>query len=385
MPDSSNAALLVRCHAGEDSCIAVYKPMRGETPLWDFPDGTLHRREVAAFALARALGWPRVPPTVLRDGPYGPGSVQLFVPFDPQHHFFTLEMDHADVFRRVALFDIAANNADRKGGHCLLDADGNVWLIDHGVCFAVEPKLRTVIWTFVGEPLPDDAVADLARVHAELDRRARRGDDAPLAPRRPTRSAPCGADRAAARGRAVSGARAGGPPATHGRRSDPPPPHRGDAARGLRDRRVADRCRRNHRRGRRGPARVGSSGRSTPRCALRRMRALRAAARELERYFAGRLRVFRTPVDLSLARTPLARGILEVTRTIPYGELWTYGDVAAAAGRPGAARAAGSTLAHSPIEIFVPCHRVVPAGPGLGSYGGEEDRRATLLRLERAI
>jgi methylated-DNA-[protein]-cysteine S-methyltransferase len=112
---------------------------------------------------------------------------------------------------------------------------------------------------------------------------------------------------------------------------------------------------------------------------------LRGAARELERYFAGRLRVFRTPVDLRLARTPLARDILEVVRGIPYGELWTYGDVAAAAGRPGAARAAGSTLAHCPIEIFVPCHRVVPAGPGLGSYGGAEDRRATLLRLEHAI
>jgi len=112
---------------------------------------------------------------------------------------------------------------------------------------------------------------------------------------------------------------------------------------------------------------------------------LNAAARELERYFAGRLRIFRTPVDLRLARTPLARGILEVVRAIPYGELWTYGDVAAAAGRPGAARAAGSTLAHCPIEVFVPCHRVVPAGPGLGSYGGAEDRRATLLRLERAI
>jgi methylated-DNA-[protein]-cysteine S-methyltransferase len=112
---------------------------------------------------------------------------------------------------------------------------------------------------------------------------------------------------------------------------------------------------------------------------------MRAAARELERYFAGRLRVFRTPVDLRLARTPLARSILEVVRAIPYGELWTYGDVAAAAGRPGAARAAGSTLAHCPIEIFVPCHRVVPAGPGLGSYGGAEDRRATLLRLEHAI
>ena len=168
LPDSSNAALLVRCHAGAETHIAVYKPMRGEAPLWDFPDGTLHRREVAAFALARALGWPKIPPTVLREGPYGPGSVQLFVPFDVEHHFFTLEMEHADVFRRVALFDIAANNADRKGGHCLLDADGDVWMIDHGVCFAVEPTQRTVIWTFVDEPLPADAAADLARVRDEL-------------------------------------------------------------------------------------------------------------------------------------------------------------------------------------------------------------------------
>lgn len=170
LPDSSNAALLVRCRVDDetDGRIAVYKPMRGEAPLWDFPDGTLHRREVAAFALARALGWPKIPSTVLREGPYGPGSLQLFVPFDPEHHFFTLEMEHADVFRRVALFDIAANNADRKGGHCLLDADGEIWFIDHGVCFAVEPKLRTVIWTFVGEPLPVDATEDLERVLEEL-------------------------------------------------------------------------------------------------------------------------------------------------------------------------------------------------------------------------
>ncbi|MEP6759631.1 MAG: methylated-DNA--[protein]-cysteine S-methyltransferase [Actinomycetota bacterium] len=112
---------------------------------------------------------------------------------------------------------------------------------------------------------------------------------------------------------------------------------------------------------------------------------LRTAAHELERFFAGRLRVLRSPVDLRLARTPLARSILEVTRRIPYGQLWTYGDVAAAAGRPGAARAAGSTLAHCPIEIFVPCHRVVPSGPELGSYGGAEGRRAALLRLEHAI
>jgi uncharacterized repeat protein (TIGR03843 family) len=169
LPNSSNAALLVRAEAGEDSCIAVYKPMRGEAPLWDFPDGTLHRREVAAFVLAQALGWPRVPPTVLRDGPFGPGSVQLFVTFDPNEHFFTMEVKRADVFRRVAMFDVAVNNADRKGGHCLLGDDDQVWVIDHGVCFAVEPKLRTVIWTFVGEALPADAVEDLSRARGQLE------------------------------------------------------------------------------------------------------------------------------------------------------------------------------------------------------------------------
>ncbi len=112
---------------------------------------------------------------------------------------------------------------------------------------------------------------------------------------------------------------------------------------------------------------------------------LRTAFDELERYFDKRLRAFVTPVDLVLVRTPFARAVLQVTRRIPYGHLWTYGDVAAAAQRPGAARAAGTILAHCPMELFVPCHRVVTSGPGLGSYGGADDRRATLLRLEGAI
>jgi uncharacterized repeat protein (TIGR03843 family) len=168
LPNSSNAALLVRCIGDGEPLIAVYKPMRGEAPLWDFPEGTLHRREVAAFVLAEALGWPRIPPTVLRDGPYGPGSVQLFVRFDPGEHFFTMEVERADIFRRVALFDLAANNADRKAGHCLLADDGEVWMIDHGLCFAVEPKLRTVIWPFVDEPIPADAIADLRRVASAI-------------------------------------------------------------------------------------------------------------------------------------------------------------------------------------------------------------------------
>jgi methylated-DNA-[protein]-cysteine S-methyltransferase len=116
-----------------------------------------------------------------------------------------------------------------------------------------------------------------------------------------------------------------------------------------------------------------------------RAAALRAATRDLEAYFGGRRAPMRTPADLLLVGTPFARTVLEITQTIPYGEMWTYGDVAGKAGRPGAARAAGSALARSPIELFVPCHRVVPSGPGLGSYGGSEDRRATLLRFERVI
>lgn len=114
-------------------------------------------------------------------------------------------------------------------------------------------------------------------------------------------------------------------------------------------------------------------------------RGLAPVGRELDSYFGGRLRRFTTPVDLRLARTPFARSVLEVTQRIPYGELWTYGDVAAHAGHPGAARGAGTALARCPIELLVPCHRVVPAGPGLGRYGGDEDRRAVLLRLEHAI
>jgi hypothetical protein len=170
LPGASNATLLARCTSGAERVLAVYKPRRGETPLWDFPDGTLHRREVAAYVTSRALGWPNVPPTVLRDGPFGTGSVQLFVDADPSAHYFTLEATHADEFRRVALFDLVVNNADRKAGHCLLDADGTIWVIDHGVCFSDEPKLRTVIWEFVGEPFPADAVEALGRLRDDLGR-----------------------------------------------------------------------------------------------------------------------------------------------------------------------------------------------------------------------
>jgi uncharacterized repeat protein (TIGR03843 family) len=170
LPRSSNYTFLARAGDGDDAVLVVYKPQRGEIPLWDFPEGTLCRREVAAYVVARSLGWPNIPPTILRDGPEGVGSVQRFVPFDPEAHYFTLEPERADDFRRVALFDVVVNNADRKGGHCLLGEDGTIWVIDHGVCFSQEPhKLRTVIWEHVDEPIESALLEDLRRFDAELE------------------------------------------------------------------------------------------------------------------------------------------------------------------------------------------------------------------------
>lgn len=154
---SSNATFLIAASLDGVDVPAVYKPRRGERPLWDFPEGTLCAREVAAYELSRALGWAIVPETVLRDGPHGAGMVQQFVDHDPEDHYFTLLEAHADVFRRFAVFDVLANNADRKGGHCLLARrDAHVWGIDHGLTFHVAPKLRTVIWDFAREPLPPE-------------------------------------------------------------------------------------------------------------------------------------------------------------------------------------------------------------------------------------
>jgi uncharacterized repeat protein (TIGR03843 family) len=170
LPGASNDAFLCRVSSGELEALAVYKPRDGEAPLWDFPDGTLYLREVAAHVVSEALGWGIVPPTVVRDGPYGVGAVQLYVDHDPAEHYFTLVEDHADAFRRVACFDLLINNADRKAGHCLLErGTERIFVVDHGVAFHAEPKLRTVIWDFAGEPIPDALVADVARFAAALD------------------------------------------------------------------------------------------------------------------------------------------------------------------------------------------------------------------------
>jgi uncharacterized repeat protein (TIGR03843 family) len=168
LPRASNSTFLAEVTGGPGALPVVYKPRDGETPLWDFPDGTLCNREVAAFVLARALGWPNVPPTVLRDGPHGQGSVQLFVESDPTEHYFTLRERFPDEFRRVAAFDVVVGNGDRKAGHCMLTAEGAVWVVDHGLCFAARPWLRTVIWDFAGELVQDQVREDLHRIAGDL-------------------------------------------------------------------------------------------------------------------------------------------------------------------------------------------------------------------------
>ncbi|CAA9566270.1 MAG: hypothetical protein AVDCRST_MAG73-4208 [uncultured Thermomicrobiales bacterium] len=172
IPWGSNYTFAVglECPDGREQ-LAIYKPRAGEAPLYDFPDGSLYRREVASFALSRALGWRIVPPTVVReDGPNGVGSLQLYVeptPDSPELRRFWGSC--APEIERLVLFDHVANNADRKIGHCLRDPDGKVWGIDHGLTFSRQPKLRTVLWQFVGQPISPPLLADLRRLRLRSD------------------------------------------------------------------------------------------------------------------------------------------------------------------------------------------------------------------------
>ena len=170
MPWSSNATFLAEVGHDGVALPVVYKPGRGERPLRDFPPD-LYRREQAAYLLSDALGWGLVPETVLRDGPHGRGAVQRLVPADYAVHYFTLleQPQHRDALLAVAVFDVVANNADRKGGHVLLGDDGRIWSVDHGLCFHARPKLRTVVWDFAGQPVPEPLVADVARLAAHDD------------------------------------------------------------------------------------------------------------------------------------------------------------------------------------------------------------------------
>lgn len=169
---SSNSAMLVEITGADERMLhGVYKPEEGERPLRDFPP-RIYRRERAAYALSEALGWDLIPATVLREqGPFGPGSLQLFVEHDPADHYFSLygtapETD--EVLRRMAVFDVVANNTDRKAGHVLRGLDGHLWGIDQGLCFSAPEKLRTVIWEFAGEPVPEPLLTDLEPLAEEL-------------------------------------------------------------------------------------------------------------------------------------------------------------------------------------------------------------------------
>ena len=165
MPWASNVTLLTEVEHGGACVRAIYKPGRGERPLWDFPP-CLYKRELAAYLFSEALGWGLVPPTIVREGPLGEGSFQLFLEAEFEQHWFTLREDprHRERLQKICVYDFVANNADRKSGHCLLGPDGEIYAIDNGLTFHTDLKLRTVIWDYAGEPIPKGMLDDLKRV-----------------------------------------------------------------------------------------------------------------------------------------------------------------------------------------------------------------------------
>ena len=165
----SNYTFLTSVKYQKTSYKAIYKPQKGEIPLWDFPPETLANRETSAFLISEALSWGFVPPTIIRpDAPLGPGSLQWFIPHDPEVNYFTFTKELKEKLRSVAIFDIIINNADRKGSHLIIDNHGKIWLIDHGICFHHELKLRTVIWDFISERIPDEITRDLHSLKGKL-------------------------------------------------------------------------------------------------------------------------------------------------------------------------------------------------------------------------
>ncbi len=169
LPWSTNYTFLASVRRASWQTLAVYKPQKGERPLWDFPRGTLCLREYAAFLVSEALGWGLVPPTILRDGPHGLGMVQFYIDAEPDENYFTFHKKRQAELKRLAAFDAVVNNADRKGGHCLLGKDGRLWAIDHGITFHAQHKLRTVIWDFAGQPLPPQVLRDLRALRPRLE------------------------------------------------------------------------------------------------------------------------------------------------------------------------------------------------------------------------
>ena len=164
----SNYTFVVNVALNGEEATAIYKPRDGEAPLWDFPNGTLYKREYAAYLLSEILGWYLVPFTIIREGPYGIGSVQQFVEHDPRENYYTLGSDYADQLKVVCCFDLVANSTDRKPNHLITGLDGRLWSIDHGLTFHSDVKIRTVIWDFGGEPIPELLLEKLAELQARL-------------------------------------------------------------------------------------------------------------------------------------------------------------------------------------------------------------------------
>lgn len=168
----SNYTFLTSIEFEDSNFHAVYKPQKGEIPLWDFPANTLANRETAAYLLSEAINWGFVPPTIIRsNAPLGRGSLQYFIPHDPQLNYFTFPAEIKEKLRSVVVFDMVINNADRKGSHIIIDAQEQIKLIDHGICFHQDPKLRTVVWDFIGERIPPQIIQDLQQLNKKIKSR----------------------------------------------------------------------------------------------------------------------------------------------------------------------------------------------------------------------
>ena len=168
VPIGSNYTFLVKIKHHSGQVNAIYKPEAGEIPLWDFEPGTLYKREYAAFLLSELLTWRFVPTTLIREGPYGIGSLQQFIYQDQRTNYFTIREESPEDLKRIAIFDIIANNADRKASHCFTDKQGRVWSIDHGLTFHKDTKLRTVIWDYSNEQIPKDILSQLNILRSQL-------------------------------------------------------------------------------------------------------------------------------------------------------------------------------------------------------------------------
>jgi hypothetical protein len=167
-PAGSNYTFLVKLQLDSRTALAIYKPRDGEAPLWDFPRGTLYKREYAAYLLSQALGWQFIPPTVIRQGPHGIGSLQRYVEHDPRQNYFSFTAAQSEELKMVACFDLVANNTDRKAGHLLLDAQGKLWGIDHGLTFHADTKIRTVVWDFKGQAIPGPLLQALSALASQI-------------------------------------------------------------------------------------------------------------------------------------------------------------------------------------------------------------------------